>query len=86
MLILEAADPERAIRSPGSEPLVEVATGADRHVVIAHGTARLRLCVRHVPGRIGPSAGHPAIRMCGLRLAAAARLERATRGGSVATC
>ena len=52
MVILEAADPERAIPlPPGSEPLVEVATGADRHVVIAHGTARLRLCVRHAPGR-----------------------------------
>lgn len=86
MVILEAADPERAIPlPPGSEPLVEVATGADRHVVIAHGTARLRLCVRHAPGRPVPALLIPCDPMCGLRLAAAARLERATRGGSVAT-
>ena len=85
MVILEAADPERAIPlPPGSEPLVEVATGADRHVVIAHGTARLRLCVRHAPGRPVPALSIPCDPVCGLRLAAAARLERATHGDRLA--
>ena len=85
MVILEAADPERAIPVlPGSEPLVEVATDSEHHVVIAHGTARLRLCVRHAPGRPVAVFSLRCDPVCGLRLAAAARLERATRGVSVA--
>jgi hypothetical protein len=83
-VILEAAEPARAIPLPsGSEPLVEIATETGHHVVVAHGTARLRLCVRHAPGRPFPALSIPCDPVCGLRLAAAARLERATRGGSV---
>ena len=85
MVILEAADPERAIPlPPGSEPLVGVATGADRHIVIAHGTARLRLCVRHAPSRPVPTYAIPCDAACVLRLAAASRLQRVMRGDRIA--
>lgn len=66
---------------PGAEPLVEAATDAEHHLVIAHGTARLRLCVRRAPSLSVPSFSIPFDAACALRLAAAARLQRATRSG-----
>lgn len=85
VVILEAADPRSAISLPlGSEPLVEVATDAEHHVVVAYGTERLRLCVRHTECRPVPAISIPCDTVCGLRLAAATRLERVTRGGRVA--
>lgn len=84
-MILEAADTGGAITlPPGAEPLVEVATEAERHLVVAQGAARLRLCVRHKPNRPIPAFSIPCDPACVLRLAAAARLQRATRGGRVA--
>lgn len=85
MVIVEAEDPARAIPLPsGSEPLVEVATDEERHIVVAHGTARLRLCVRHAPSRLVPAYSIPCDASCALRLAAASRLQRATRGDRIA--
>lgn len=84
-MIVEAADPGRAIPLlPSTEPLVEAATEAERHLVVAHGTARLRLCVRHAPLLHVPAISIPCDPACALRLAAAARLQRVTRGGRVA--
>lgn len=84
MVVIEAADLDRAIPLPsGSEPLVEAATEAGRHVVVAHGTARLRLFVRHAPLLHVPAFSIPCDPTCALRLAAAARLQRVTRGGRV---
>lgn len=81
VVIIEAADPALAIPlPPGSEPLVEIATDGGRHVVVAHYTARLRLCVRHAPCLTVPSFLIPRDEACSLRLAAAARLQRATQG------
>lgn len=80
-MILEAAAPSLAIPLPqGSESLVEIATDAERHVVAAHGTARLRLCVRHAPCRPIPAISIPCDMAWALRLAAAARLQRVTQG------
>lgn len=85
VVILEAADTGSAIPlPPGAEPLVEAATEAERHFVVAHGTARLRLCVRHAPLLHIPAFSIPCDPTCALRLAAAARLQRVTRGGRVA--
>lgn len=84
-MILEAADMGSAIPLPlCAEPLVETATEAERHLVVAHGNARLRLCVRYAPFLHIPAFSIPCDPTCALRLAAAARLQRATRGGRVA--
>lgn len=85
VVILEAADTECAIPLlPSAEPLVEAATETERHLVVAHGTARLRLCVRHAPLLHVPAFSIPCDPTCALRLAAAARLQRVTHGGRVA--
>lgn len=81
VVIIEAADLERAMELlPGSESLVEAATDAEHHLVVAHGTARLRLCVRYAPSLTIPSFSIPCDPACALRFAAAARLQRVTRG------
>lgn len=85
VVILEAADTERAIPLPPSaELLVKAESEAERHLVVAHGTARLRLCVRHAPLLHVPAFTIPCDSTCALRLAAAARLQRVTHGGRVA--
>lgn len=82
VVIVEAADPDRAIPLPPSaEPLVEVSNQTERNLVYAHGTARLRLCVRLAPARPVPALSIPCDPGCALRLAAAARLQRVTRSG-----
>ena len=84
VVVLETSDPTNAIlRPPGSELVAEAATDAERHVVIAHGPARLRLCVRHAPCRPVPAFSIPRDAACALRIAAAARLQQVTRGGRV---
>jgi len=83
-VIIEAEDPVQAFILPsGSEPLVEIATGEERHIVAAHGTARLRLCVRHAPPRPVPAYSIPCDAACALRLAAASRLQRVTNGNRI---
>lgn len=62
-----------------SEPLVEVATDTERHLVFAHGTTRLRLCVRRALCRSVPVFSIPCDPSCDLRLAATIRLQRLTR-------
>lgn len=82
VVVIEAADLGRAIPlPPGTEPLVEATTDAEHYLVVAHGTARLRLCVRHAPLLHVPAFSIPCDPVCALRLAAAARLQRVTRGG-----
>lgn len=83
-MIIEADDPGRAIPLPsGSKPLVDIANGKERHIVAAHGTARLRLCVRLAPSRPIPTYAIPCDAACVLRLAAASRLQRVTRGDRI---
>ncbi len=85
MVIIEAEDPGRGIPlPPGTEPLVEIASDEERHIVAAHGTARLRLCVRHAKSRPVPTYAIPCDAACALRLAAASRLQRVTRGDRIA--
>jgi len=77
VVIIEAADLDRAIAlPPGSEPLVEATTDEEHHLVVAHGTARLRLCVRHAPLLHVPAFAIPCDPACALGLDAAARLQR----------
>ncbi|MDK2770242.1 MAG: DUF2285 domain-containing protein [Sphingomonas sp.] len=84
VVIVETADPDRAIPLPPSaEPLVEVSNRSERNLVFAHGTARLRLCVRLVPARLVPALSIPCDPGCALRLAAAARWQRVTRSGRI---
>lgn len=84
-MIIEAEDPGQAFPLPsGSNPLVDIATGKERHIVAAHGTARLRLCVRHAPSRPVPTYAIPCDAACVLRLAAASRLQRVMRGDRIA--
>jgi hypothetical protein len=84
-VIIEAEDPGQAFPLPsGSNPLVDIATGEERHIVAAHGTARLRLCVRHAPSRPVPTYAIPCDAACVLRLAAASRLQRVMRGDRIA--
>lgn len=81
VVTIEAANPASAIPLPkGSEPLAEYASGADRHCVIAIASARLRLCVRSKPDLAISTLTIPCDPACALRLAAAARLQRATLG------
>lgn len=80
VVIIEAADPGDAfLPLTGSDPLVESTTAAERNLVYALGTARLRLCVRLSPGRPVPALAIPCDANCALRLAAAACLQRAMR-------
>ncbi|MCC6480126.1 MAG: DUF2285 domain-containing protein [Sphingomonadaceae bacterium] len=86
VVIIEAEDPGQALSLPsGSEPLVDIATGKERHIVAAHGTARLRLCVRHAPSLPVPTYAIPCDATCALRLAAASHLQRVMRGDRIAT-
>lgn len=81
VVIVEAADPARAIPLPrASEPLVEVSTAAERNLVVAIGVARLRLCIRHATRCTVPTLAIPCDAACTLRLAAAARFQRVTQG------
>lgn len=85
-MIIEAEDPGQAFPLPsGSNPLVDIATGKERHIVAAHGTARLRLCVRHAPSRPVPTYAIPRDSACALRLDAASHLQRMTRGDRITT-
>lgn len=81
VVTIEAANPAGAIPLPkGSEALVEYASGADRHSVIAIAAARLRVCVRSMPDLAIPILTIPCDPSCALRLAAAARFQRVTQG------
>lgn len=85
VVILEATDTGSAIQLPPSaEALIEAATEVERHLVVAHGAARLRLCVRHAPLLHVTAFSIPCDPTAALRLAAAARLQRVMHGGRVA--
>lgn len=60
--------------------MAEVASGTERHRVYRQGEARLRLCLRFSPGLAVPAFSIPCDANGRLRLVAAARLQRATRG------
>lgn len=82
VVVIESPDPMLpASLPPGCEPIAEATIDAGHHIVLASGPARLRLCVRHAPRAAAPSYSIACDASCALRLAAASRLERATRGG-----
>ena len=64
---------------PGSAPLVKLHIKAELHMVVAHGAARIRLCLCEVPVRLVPTFVIPCDAGASLRLAAAAHYERTGR-------
>lgn len=81
VVILETPDPARSLAFLiGCEPIADATNNAERHLVLAQGRARLRLCVRHAPHVASPSFSIACDVSCALRLAAATRLERVTCG------
>lgn len=78
MVIVETADLAWPIPPlPNFELLVEATNSSERHSVYAHGTARLRLCVRHVANRAVAAYAVPLNADCLPRLAAVTRLAQA---------
>ena len=82
---METPDPSAPIGlPPDCKSLAEAIVNADHHLVMSHGAARLRLCLRPAPTRNG-SCLVIACDACGtIRLAAATRFQRVTRGRRVA--
>lgn len=75
--VIEAADPDFTAVLPGWLPLARYRDLQDRHLVLGCGAARLRLCLRHIPGREAACIvlGHDDL--LAVRLNAATRYARA---------
>lgn len=81
VVVLDVPGPAHSVTlPPGCEPIADATNDAERHLVLAQGHARLRLCVRHAPHVVSPSLSIACDVSCALRLAAAIRLERVTGG------
>lgn len=80
VVIIETADIVAIPLPPDFEPLADQWDNAEHHVVAAHGAARLRLCLRAAPARCPACLVIPRDPCAAVRLAAAARFERVTRG------
>lgn len=82
VVVLETPDPELSVTlPPGCELISEAVIAAEHHAVLAHGSTRHRLCVRHKPHATDPCFSIVSDASCSLRIAAVARLERVMRGG-----
>lgn len=78
---METPDPFGPIGlPPDCESLAEATVDADHHLVMSHGAARLRLCLRLAPTRKGSCLVIDCDACGTTRLAAATRFQRATRG------
>jgi hypothetical protein len=81
VVILETPNPVRSLAFlTGCEPIADATNDTERHLVLAQGSTRLRLCVRHAPHLASPRFSIACDVSCALRLAAATRLERVTGG------
>lgn len=65
---------------PRFELLAELELAAERHLVFGHGDIRVRLCLRHLVSRSADFLLIPRDTCASVRIAAAARFERVTRG------
>lgn len=80
MVVVETADIAAIPLPPGFEPLADHSDCMQHHLVAAKGVARLRLCLRAAPPRCPDCLVILRDRCAVVRLAAAARFERVTRG------
>ena len=82
---METPDPFGPIGlPPDCKSLAEAIVEADHHLVMSHGAARLRLCLRRAPTRVDRCLIVPCDDCSMTRLAAATRFQRVTRGRRVA--
>ena len=81
MVVLATSDIEAAVPLPPEfEPLADAIYNSEHHMVIALGIARLRLCLRPVPSMCPECLIILHDQSTAIRLAAAARFDRATHG------
>ena len=80
VVVVETADIASIPLPPGFEPLADHSDQNEHHLVAAKNTARLRLCLRAAPPRCGDCLVILRDQCATLRLAAATRFERVTRG------
>lgn len=80
MVVIETADIASIPLPPGFEPLADHSDRNEHHLVVAKDTARLRLCLRATTPRCPDCLVILRDRCAVVRLAAAARFERVTRG------
>ena len=80
MVVVETANLTSIPLPPGFEPLADHSDNREHHLVAASGTARLRLCLRAAPPRCGDCLVILRDQCAAVRLAAATRFERVTRG------
>lgn len=80
MVVIETADIASIPLPPGFEPLADHSDLNEHHLVVAKDAARLRLCLRATPPRCPDCLVILRDRCAVVRLAAAARFERVTRG------
>jgi hypothetical protein len=80
VVVIETADIASIPLPPGFEPLADHSDRNEHHLVVAKDTARLRLCLRATPPRCPDCLVILRDRCAVVRLAAAARFERVTRG------
>jgi Uncharacterized conserved protein (DUF2285) len=79
-VVVETTDIAAIPLPPGFEPLADHSDIQEHHLVAASGAARLRLCLRAAPPRCPDCLIILRDQCAALRLAAAARFERGTRG------
>ncbi len=80
MVVVETTNLTSIPLPPGFEPLADHSDQNEHHLVAAKDTARLRLCLRAAPPRCPDCLVILRDRCAVVRLAAAARFERVTRG------
>jgi hypothetical protein len=80
VVVVETADLAAIPLPPGFEQLVGHSERNEHHLVAAKGAARLRLCLRAAPPRCPDCLVILRDQCAVVRLAAAARFERVTRG------
>ncbi|MBN8483837.1 MAG: DUF2285 domain-containing protein [Sphingomonadales bacterium] len=80
MVVVETIDIAAIPLPPGFEPLADQSCGNEHHLVAAKDAARLRLCLRAAPPHCPDCLIILRDQCAAVRLAAAARFDRVTRG------
>jgi hypothetical protein len=80
VVVIETADMAAIPLPPDFAPLAGQSSSQERHLVMAKCTTRLRLCLRAVPVQCPDRLMILRDQSATIRLAAAARFERITRG------
>jgi hypothetical protein len=80
VVVIETADMAAIPLPPDFEPLADQSSSQERHLVMAKCTTRLRFCLRAVPEHCPDRLMILRDQSATIRLAAASRFERMTRG------